>query len=166
MVRYLVLVLLAADLACAGAAREVTWDGVSQFTGKTIRLVMPDAVPVSGTLAAVEKEALSLSVRASANKVKYPKGQLLRVARADVRTFEVQRNSKHWRIAGTAVGFVAGAVAAAGIELTGGLFGSRSTARDVAAVSVWSGATIGGFFLGRAADRRSFTVVVLPGDGD
>jgi hypothetical protein len=141
--------------------RQVTWEGLTVVVGRTVRIVMPDGACIEGKATGVEVDALAMEIRKTTNKVNYPKGKFL-APRATLKVVDVERPTGHWRVVGLAVGGGVGAVMAVlAIELADGGWQTRHpVAAELGAGAV--GVPIGGYLLGRRADRRTVTYVIAP----
>ncbi len=141
--------------------RQTTWEGLSAIVGQKVRIVMPDGGRIEGKALAVEVDALAVDVRKTSNRVAYPKGKFL-VPRATLKAIDVDRPTRHWRIVGTAVGGGIGVVLAVlAVDLAATGFHSRHpVVGGLAAGAV--AMPVGGYVLGRIADRRTITYVIAP----
>ncbi len=134
--------------ASAADLVHLKWESLPSVVGKTVRIAMPGGAFVSGKAVSVEPDALLVDVKSTPDVKAYPKG-VTRVPRTTLHFFEMRAKGKAFRIVGTTlgsfVGLVAGAMAAWGIR------GGRANA---AVVGIWSGGTVGGYFLGNALDKN------------
>ena len=140
------------------------WDELSGVAGQNVSIVMPHGAVVTGKVSRVEADGLVMNVARTTDPAAYPKGNL-RVARAGLRTIEIRRKGHKFRVIGTALGFVAGVTggAAAAIGVQGGLFSNNNQGKAAATFAgIIAGATVGGYLIGNAADRKSVTVEVVP----
>jgi len=139
--------------------RQITWEGLAVVVGHTVRIVMPDGARLEGKATGVEVDALAMEIRKTTNKTAYPKGKFL-APRATLKTVEMDRPTGHWRLVGLAAGGAVGAVVAVlGYELRGFNSGGRWEAGGFAAAVAMP---VGGYLLGRRADRRTITYVIAP----
>jgi hypothetical protein len=166
--RFLPILWFALTAQHAGAAApsviSVRWDELAaQVSGKTVTVGMPDGAILSGRAQAVEADALVLQIRHTTNRATYPKGEY-RVLRAGVRAIQVSRKTARWRIVGTTLGAMVGVVAGAfaAIGANGGLFGNHGDRAVVTFAAVSGGVTVGGYFIGNAADRHTVTLLIQP----
>ena len=156
------LIMFAGAAPRAGAANreqlQTTWEGLSAIVGQKVRVVMPDGASIEGKATAVEVDALVVEIGKTSNKAAYPKGKFL-VPRATLKAVDVQRPTMKWRIlcvsVGAGLGVLAGVFAKAS---TGGFIRSDALAGVFGAAAV--AAPVGGYFIGRAADRRTITYVI------
>jgi hypothetical protein len=164
--RYLIGILLVAMLwwgapraaASGKEQRQITWDGLSAIVGQKVKVVMPDGARIEGTATALEVDALVVEIDKTSNKAAYPRGKFL-VPRATLRAVDIDRPTVKWRIVGVAVGVGIGAalgLLAKGAGSSG--LGGLEAAFGVGAVAV----PVAGYFMGRAADRRTITYVIAP----
>lgn len=87
------------------------------------------------------------------------------VPRQNIRTIEVSRGTKKWRVIGTAVGLGVGLPGAAlsGLSASGGFLNNdHQTRGTLMAFVTLGGLTAGGFLVGWALDRRKTVIVVNP----
>jgi len=140
--------------------RQTTWEGLTALVvGHTVKIVMPDGARIEGKVTGVEVDALAMEIHKTTNKTTYPKGKFL-VPRATLKAVDMERPTGHWRLVGVGVGGGVGAlVAVLAYELRGFRAGNRWEAALMAgAVAV----PVGGYLLGRRADRRTVTYVIAP----
>ena len=139
--------------------RQIKWEGLSALVGKKVKVAMPDGARIEGKATGVEVDALAMEIHKTTNKTNYPKGKFL-VPRATLKAVDMERPTGHWRLDGVGVGGGVGAlVAVLAYELRGFRAGNRWEAALMAgAVAV----PVGGYLLGRRADRRTVTYVIAP----
>jgi hypothetical protein len=138
---------------------QTTWEGLAVVVGHTARIVMPDGTRIEGKATGVEVDALAMEIHKTTNKTTYPKGKFL-VPRATLKAVDIERPTRHWRLVGVGVG---GGVAAILVVLAVALDGFHT--RHPVEAELISGAVVlpvGGYLLGRRADRRSITYVIAP----
>ena len=139
--------------------RQITWEGLAVVVGHTARIVMPDGTRIEGKATGVEVDALAIEIHKTTNKTTYPKGKFL-VPRATLKAVDVEQPTGHWRLVGAGVGGGVGAlVVVLVVELNG--FHSVHSA-EPALISGAVAAPVGGYLLGRQADRRTVTYVIAP----
>lgn len=158
------LLLAGTVIALAAPPMRLTWAQLPQITGKEVRIAMPGGAVVGGRAVAVEPDALVMTVRSTTDPAAFPKGQL-RVPRKDLKALELRTRTKRYRILGTTLGCVGGAVAGAvaGFAAGAGILSNDHNARAAAvALSIWGGGTAAGYFLGRAADGQTTTILIEP----
>jgi hypothetical protein len=139
--------------------RQTTWDGLAVVVGHTARIVMPDGTRIEGKATGVEADALAMEIHKTTSKTAYPKGTFL-VPRATLKAVDVEQPTGHWRLVGVGVG---GAVSAVLVILAIGA--NHFHARPSVEAELISGAVavpVGGYLLGRRADRRTVTYVIAP----
>jgi hypothetical protein len=148
--------------AASEQQRHVKWDELSQLIGSRVHVVMPDGARIQGRAAALEEDALVLDISKTSNKATYPKGKFL-VPRATLKAVDVENDTKHWRIMCLAIG---GALGALALDFSIAASKKDGFLRSNALEAVFGGAAVaapvGGYFLGRAADRRTITYVITP----
>jgi F0F1-type ATP synthase beta subunit len=141
--------------------RQTTWEGLTVVVGHTVRIVMPDGAHLEGKATAVEVDALAIEIHKTTNKTTYPKGKFL-VPRATLKAVDVNQPTRRWRTVGLGVGGGVGAVLAVlAISIAKDGFQTRhpvEAALTAGAVAV----PVGGYLLGRQADRRTVTYVIAP----
>ncbi len=146
---------IASSGANAAALVRLQWENLPTLVGKTVKIAMPGGVAIIGKAVGVEPDALLVDVKSTPDMKAYPKG-VTRVPRANLRWFEMRNKGKAFRIAfttlGSFVGLVAGAMAA---------WGSRGDRANGIAIGIWSGGTVGGYFLGNALDKNWTPVEIV-----
>lgn len=139
--------------------RQTTWEGLSVVLGHTVRIVMPEGARIEGKATGVEVDALAMEIHRTTNKTTYPKGKFL-VPRATLKAVDMDRPTKHWRLVGIGVGGGVGAVLGVlAVALDG--FHSRHPV-EAALIGGAVAVPVGGYLLGRRADRRTVTYVIAP----
>jgi hypothetical protein len=139
--------------------RQTTWEGLAVVVGHTARIVMPDGTRIEGKPTGVEVDALAMEIHKTTNKTTYPKGKFL-VPRATLKAVDMERPTGHWRLVGLAVGGGVGAVLVVlAVDLRG--FHTRHPI-EAALISGAVAVPVGGYLLGRRADRRTVTYVIAP----
>ncbi len=146
---------IAPSAANAATLVHLQWESLPTLVGKTVKIAMPGGTAITGKALGVEPDALLVQVKSTSDAKAYPKG-VTRVPRANLRWFEMRNKGKAFRIAfttlGSFVGLVAGAMAA---------WGSRGGRADGIAIGVWTGGTVGGYFLGNALDKNWTPVEIV-----
>ena len=136
--------------------RQITWEGLSAIVGRKVRIVLPDGSWIEAKAKAVETDALAVDIRKSSKPAAHPNGPFL-VPRATLRAVDLPHPTKRWRALGLSVGGGIGTFfAIIAIDVTS----SRGVGAAMAAEAVGMG--LGGYMLGRAADRRTITFVIKP----
>jgi hypothetical protein len=146
--------------AAANEQRPITWQGLAALVGQKVRVVMPDGARIEGKATALEADALAVEIRKTSNPAVYPKGRFL-APRATLKTIDVNRPTKRWRIVCTTVGGVLGFYL--GIEAAisqGGLLTNHPRYGTFAAIAIAT--PLIGYVLGNAADRHVITYVITP----
>jgi hypothetical protein len=146
----------------AGAAGqlEVRWNELSPLVvGHVVKIELPDGTAVSGEVAAVREDGLSMEIRKSSNSSAHPKG-MASIPRASITTVEVREtHGAGGRVLGTVVGLVVGAVA-------GGEIVAHGTKTEAAGVptflAVTVAGTVAGYLVGRSVDLRGKVIRIVP----
>jgi hypothetical protein len=144
--------------AASKEQRQTTWEGLSAVVGQKVRIVMPDGARIEGQAKRVEADALAVEIHKTSNKAAYPKGIFL-VPRATLRAVEIDHPTFRWRAVGLAIGGGLGILSAYFAHASTSGFIRSSTLEGVFA----AGAVvlpIGGYLIGRPADRRTITYVI------
>jgi hypothetical protein len=164
-IAFLTAVLAAATIAPlpakAASVVHLPWHGLSAVVGKTVSIAMPGGSLITGKATAAEADALLVDVTGTTDAKAYSKGPV-RVPRATLHRFQMRTKGKAFRVLGTAVGsgagFVLGAVAA--WNAGGGISSARHTLAAGTFFGIWAGGTVGGYFIGDAADKHWTTVEI------
>ena len=126
-----------------------------------VKIALPNGARIEGTVVAVEPEALRIKISKTSDKKVQPKGEAL-IPRTQVSIAQVVKYGKKWRIVGALAGPAAvAAVAAAAFpyDVTEGFVPVIVLSVSVAAAA---GAAIGGYYIGRSADRQTTTIRIIP----
>jgi hypothetical protein len=146
----------------AGAAskeqRQTTWEGLAAVVGQKVRIVMPDGARIEGQATALEVDALAVEIHKTSNKAAYPKGKFL-VPRATLRAVDIDHPTLRWRAVGLSIGLGLGVFSAVLAKASSGGF-IRSRALEGAFGAGAVALPVGGYLLGRPADRHSITYVI------
>lgn len=116
---------------------------------------LPGGKRVQGEVLAVRDEGIVLHVEKSSSR-SFARGQAL-VPRSAVSTVKVIRENGPLKLVGGIVGTVGGGVLVAVIGIATGGTGALP-----AALLLWPVAGVGGYYGGKAADRRTRTIQVIP----
>jgi hypothetical protein len=136
--------------------RQTTWEGLTVVVGHTVKIVMPDGARIEGKATGVEVDALAIDIHKTTNKVNYPKGKFL-VPRATLKAVDMERPTGHWRVVGLAAGGGVGALLVLAVS-TGWFHGQPPI--EAGLISGAVAVPVGGYLLGRRADRRTITYVI------
>lgn len=137
--------------------RQITWEGLTVVVGHTVKIQMPDGGRIEGKATSVETDALAVEIHKTTNKTNYPKGRFL-VPRATLQAVSMERPTGHWRVVGLAAG---GGVGAFLVVLAVALRGFHSEhPLEAGLISGAVAVPVGGYLLGRRADRRTITYVI------
>ena len=159
--------LLWAGAAWAGQAEPASlkWSELGpRITGKKVSLVLPDGTHVQGKVRGVDPAGLRLDISKSSDKTVQPKG-VHTISRQLVSVVRVTEYRKSGRLL-----FTLGAIAAAGAcaargALDSGLSeGPMVVVLPVVAAAGTAGAGVGGYYFGKAVDKRVTVIRVAPGD--
>ena len=159
------LVMLVWGTPRVGAAgkeqRQTTWEGLAAIVGQKVKVVMPDGARIEGKATAVESDSLVVEIHKTSNNAAYPKGMFL-LPRATLRAVDVDHPTARWRVLGVAIGGGLGVLSAyfAKAFSGGGFLSSGSAEGGFAAAAV--ALPVGGYLIGRAADRHTITYVIAP----
>lgn len=150
--------------ARAGEPRQLqlSWDELaSSITGKKVAFVLPDATHVEGKVMDVEPDGLRMKVTKSSNRKTQPKGSHL-VARQSLSVLRVTEYRTLGRWLGTlgAIGITAGVVAAQSIDVYEGPLVIIVPAVVAGGIT---GSAVGGYFVGKAFDKRVTEIRIVPG---
>jgi len=164
-VQLALLLALAASTPRAEASgreiRPIAWEGLSVVIGQTVRIVLPDGTRIDAKAKAVQDDALAVEIAKTSNQAAYPKGPFL-VPRATLKAIDVGRPTKRWRAVGLSVGGGIGAfLGVLAIDLSESGFHTRHPVEG-ALIAGAIAVPVGGYLLGRAADRRTVTYVIKP----
>ena len=141
--------------------RQTTWEGLTVVVGHTVKIVMPDGARIEGKATGVEVDALAIEIHKTTNKTTYPKGKFL-VPRATLKAVDVEQPTGRWKVVGLAVGGGVGAfLAVLAISIAKDGFQTRHPV-EAALVAGAVAVPVGGYMLGRRADRRTITYVIAP----
>ena len=133
--------------------------------GGKVRIVLPNGPRIEGRVVAVEPQALRIRITKTSDRNVHPKGETL-IPRTAVSVVQVVRFGVRWRIFGTVTGpllvAAAGASAAAlGIGRVEGLGKSIGVG-----LALYGGAGVGGYYLGKRADRHVAIIRIVPQSED
>jgi hypothetical protein len=141
---------------------QLKWSELdSHIAGKKISLVLADGIAVEGKDATVEADGLRLNITKTGDRKIHPKGSQL-VARQLVTFLRVTefRHLARIIVPVAAVAVVAAVTASAGSDISEG---AGVIAIPVAGAAGGVGAAFGGYYAGKAIDRRVTAIRVIPG---
>ena len=156
---------IALTLLCAGLAQaenppvELKWSELAAVvTGQTIEFTTKDGVTLRGNVVSVRPDELVLQAKHTSNPKLFPKGGAT-LPRTSLDTLRMIKTKGAWgRRLGTMLGLVAGLT-------LGGYAAARVNGPDAAILTTFLGiagaATVGGFFLGRSADRKVTMIRII-----
>jgi len=163
------LLIVSAELVAA--TRQLHWAELETvIVGQQVRVVMPNAQVIEGKAVRVDSEALVMEVRRTSNPAIYPKTALYSVPRSSLKALQVRRMTKRWRIMFATVGTVVGLGfgIAASLRVTGSSLdpwkakGEHNLGGAATAAAVAIALPVGGYFLGKAADKHTTDITILP----
>jgi hypothetical protein len=155
---------LACGRAQAGAPPQqarLKWGELGPaVAGKNVAFILPDGTHVRGKAIAVEPDGLRMKVTHTSNRQSQPKGRHV-VPRQAISLLQVTDYRKLGRLLGTAgaVAAAAGIVAAHDIDI---YEGPLVVIVPVVAVAGTAGAGVGGYYLGKAFDKRVAEIRIVP----
>jgi hypothetical protein len=148
-------VMLSASLRAAGPPQlSLRWNELeSAIAGQQVRMVLPGGARIEGRALAVQPEALIIKITKTSDKKLQSKGEAS-VPRSAVSVLQLVKTGNRWRAVGTTVGL--GLVAAAGTAIA---IRTHVSAENLLKYVGYGsagmlGAGIGGYFIGRRADRH------------
>ena len=160
------LLALLAPLAHARPVLHLPWEQLSEISGETVRIALPEGV-IQGKASHVEDDALVVDVKKTSDRHAYPKG-MVRVPREKLQTFQLQTRGKKYRIIMTALGAwlgIGGGATVAyfgveGCEFFGGCRHPNPVAAGFAFAGIAGGTIAGGYYAGKSLDTSWTTVVI------
>ena len=151
-------------IAATGDA-SIRWNEVpSAVAGGTVRMVLPSGARIEGKVVAVAPDALRIHIGKTSDKKIQPKGAVS-IPRNAVSTLQVVRYGKKWRVMGTATSIAIVAIAGAGAGYAAASSGTSTDNVQVlatAASAAAAGICVGGYYLGKRADRHITTIRIVP----
>jgi hypothetical protein len=158
--------LLCAGAACAGQAEQMLkWRDLGpRIVDETVALVLPDGTSVRGKARAVDSAGLHLRVTKTSNKRVMPQGEQV-IPRRSVSVLHMTEYRTAGRWAAT-LGAMAVAGTIAGVKIGGAGLYEGTVVYIVPAVAVAGtlGAGVGGYYFGKALDKRVTVIRVVPGE--
>jgi hypothetical protein len=125
---------------------------------RKVSIPLADGKQVKGEVLSVRDEGLVMDIERSSSK-RFQRGQAL-VPREAVTTVKVIRERGPLKLVGGILGTVGGAMLVGVIA-----FVTEGTMAIPAAVTIWPACGFAGYYGGKAADRRTRTIHILP-EGD
>ena len=149
-----ILTLLLATTSLIAQTPGIEWQTLSRYQGSGLRMIMNDGTQVRGRLERADIGGVSLAGRAGM------------IPPTDLKSMEVSRPTKKWRIVGMVAGVVVGISAAVvtDIAVNGILpnLGSDHHGDAAAPIAVGVGVAVTGYLIGWRADRRWIPVTLRP----
>lgn len=168
MQRLLVMLALMFCAACGWARggapskqAQLKWEELdARIANKKVAFVLPDGTHVAGKVIGVQPDGLRMKVSKSSNRQVQPKGRQL-IPRQSISVLQVTDYRKLGRLLGTtgAIAAAAGIVAAQNIDL---YEGPAIIIVPAIAAAGTVGAGIGGYYVGKAFDKRVTEIRVMP----
>ena len=160
---WLLTVLLGLGFFPASAERgagDIRWNELAALVvGQHVSMPLVGGAVIKGEVLSVRDDSLMLYIRKTSDSSRYPKGQtaIPRAVVTEVRL--VEGRGAGGRILGSVVGALVGMVAGAEIAV----HGTHSEAAGVSTFTATAIAcTVGGYYLGRRADRHSRVLRIAP----
>ena len=155
---------IALTILCAGLAQaenkpvELKWSELAAVvTGQNIEFTTKEGVRLRGNVVSVRPEEMVLDAKHTSNPKIFPKGGVT-VPRTSVDTLRMIKTKAAWgRSLGTGLGLVAGYTLMVYTARAGG----SGTAVLTTLFGITGATTVGGFFLGRAADRKVTIIRII-----
>jgi hypothetical protein len=126
---------------------------------RKIRMMLPNGIHIEGKVEVVEPDQLRVKVTKTSDSKIQPKGPSS-IPRSEVSVMQVVRHGYRWRIIGAIAGPVLTAGTAAAVVAHTGAGNLRVLVGSTSAGVL--GTAVGGYFIGRYADRRIVTVRIVP----
>jgi hypothetical protein len=139
---------------------ELKWSELgSTIQGRTINLTLPGGITVGGDVTVVRDESLVLNVHKTSDSKAFPKGNAT-IPKASVTVLSLTETRGRWgRKMGSGLGTLTGVLAGGYIAANT----ASSAGSGLAIFGVIAGAgTLGGYYLGKAADTRDTLIRVVP----
>ena len=159
----LLLAMLGIGVFCAwagSAPAEIRWNELAALiVGNEVTIPLTGGAVVAGEVLSVRDDSIMLEIRKTSDRIRYPKGQtpIPRAVVSEVRLLE--RRGMGGRVLGSVVGALVGI--AAGVEIA--IHGPNSEAAGVTTfTAVAVAGSVGGYYAGRSADRRTKVLHVAP----
>jgi hypothetical protein len=139
---------------------QARWNELAPLlVGQEVFIPLPGGGSIRGEALSVRTDSLAVDIRKVSGSQEYRKGPSS-IPRAVVSTIRVTKTRGAWgRTIGVVVGQLAGIIG-------GGEFAAHVARSEGAGVSSFFaidvGATVAGYFLGRARDKHTFEVKILP----
>ena len=160
-----VAIVLCAGAAVAAESRplSVKWNELEAAAGESkVALILPDTTRIEGRVLRVEPEGLRLRITKTSDRKAHPKGETL-IEKRSVRFLRVIEYRHIGRILCT-VGAVAAVAGIAWAGSHGVHEGALLIAIPAAGAAGAVGAGIGGYYLGKAFDRRLTEIRIVEGN--
>jgi hypothetical protein len=139
--------------AAAESRNQLTWDAFAARVDArcSIRMVLPDGALIEGNPVSFRPEAMDLRVYKISDRRAHPKGATT-IPRETVTVVEIRARHRKGRLIGTIIPLAVGAATVAGAM-------ARSVEAPIYGLVAAGGLTMGlggpgGYFIGRAVDRR------------
>jgi hypothetical protein len=129
------------------------------IAGRQVRIVTPSGVRIQGRALVVQPQALLIKIEKTSNKKVHPKGEAS-LPRSAISVLQVMKYGVRWRIIGTAIAPALVAVAGTAAVIRSGNADDLPRYVGFGAAGV-IGAGVGGYYLGRRADRHVTTIRIV-----
>ncbi len=147
--------------ARAGERFRFKWEDLdSRITNKKVAFVLPDGTHVEGKVIGVEPDGLRLKVSKSSNRNTQPKGRHL-IARQAISVLRVTEYRRMGRLLATA-GAIATAAGIAAAKYPDLYEGPTVIIVPAVVAGGIAGSAIGGYYAGKALDKKVTEIRVLP----
>jgi len=124
---------------------------------RKVKTTLPDGTRIEGEVLAVRSDALVMDVTKTSNRKAHPKGQT-EIPRSSLMELGVIKDRGPGKLIGGILGTVGGVAAATGLAIA-----TENAAAALAGyLVVLPVAAVGGYFAGKAADRRVTRIVIAP----
>jgi hypothetical protein len=153
---------------CAAGQKDLSlrWTELTPAVAdRQVRITLPNGPRIEGKVVAVDPQALRIKITKTSDKIGQPKGEFS-IPRTAIPVLQLVQYGSRWRIFGTAVGPILMGAAGASVYARGaGSVDDIPKYIGIGAAAV-IGSGVGGYFLGKRADRRVTTIRILPQNQD
>lgn len=157
----LLIVLLLGQSGAIAASKplELKWNELAPLiSGHIVQLDLSEGVTVTGEAVAIREDMLVLDVKSSSKPQTYGKGSAS-IPRNSITLIKLQRTRGTWgRTTGTIIGVIAGL----GLGGNAAVHTDSGGAATAVLVGITAGVTVIGYYAGRALDRRSTLIKIVP----
>jgi len=155
----LILICLHPGAMAASKPLELRWNEIAPLiSGHSVEIDLSDGATVKGEAVAVRDEVLVMEVKNSSKPKTYSKGTTS-IPRNLITTIQLRRTrGSGGRIIGTVLGVLGGLSFGGGVALQTESKGGAA----VLFVAITTGLAAGGYYAGKAFDRRTTLIKVVP----